>query len=135
VNGQYRVMTHRRVSAISLAMACLLQSAVVDGQESTRPPDASVGEIVERGAFRLHKFAQPIGEETFQIRKANRSFELTTSFKFTDRGSAVPLTAKLIFGADLTPELFEVKGKNSRFTDIDDAVMVTMRNVHVRQDQ
>ncbi len=129
----YRPLDPRWAGAISLALLCFLQSASGFGQESIRPTETGTGEIVERGVFRLHKFAQPIGEETYEIRNAGRSLELATSFKFTDRGTAVPLTARLRYGPDLTPEQFEIKGKNSRATHVDDAVVATDRNIHIRQ--
>jgi len=86
--------------------------------------------VAEQGVFNLHKFEQLIGKETYtlsgplictgpcpeveQVLKAN--------FKFTDRGTPVPLTATLTMDKDLTPLEFQIKGKISRFSSIDDAV-------------
>src|SRR6202042_593930 len=53
-------------------------------------------------------------------------------FKFTDRGSPVPMTATFKSASDLTPQAFEVKGKNSRSTEIDDAVEVQPEKVRIR---
>ncbi len=93
-------------------------------------PSAAV--VTEQGKFILHKFEQPIGEETYQVIRDGDSLAVKVNFKFTDRGSAVPLTASFRATADLTPEAFEIKGKNSRLTDIDEAVEVQPDKVRVR---
>jgi imidazolonepropionase-like amidohydrolase len=95
--------------------------------ESKTP--ASTG---EQGKFILHKFEQPIGEETYQITSDGNSLTAKIDFKFTDRGTPVPMTAAFKSSSDLTPQSFEVKGKNSRSTEIDDAVEVQPEKVRVR---
>ncbi len=120
---------------ISIALVCLLLSGLGVAQQTAPNMDVHTGEIVERGKFVLHKFAQAIGEETYEIRKSGRSFQLASNFEFTDRGYAVPLTAKLNFDSEFTPEEFEIKGKNARFNPIDDFVIVDGSNVHIRQDR
>jgi imidazolonepropionase-like amidohydrolase len=86
----------------------------------------------EGGKFILHKFEQPIGEETYQITNDGNSLTAKMDFKFTDRGSPVPMTATFKSASDLTPQAFEVKGKNSRSTEIDDAVEVQPEKVRIR---
>ena len=86
----------------------------------------------EQGKFILHKFEQPIGEETYQITTDGNSLTAKIDFKFTDRGTPVPMTAIFKSASDLTPQSFEVKGKNSRSTEIDDAVEVQPEKVRVR---
>src|SRR5579863_6574368 len=76
---------------------------------------------VEQGKFILHKFEQPIGEETYQIIRDGDSLNVKVDFKFTDRSTPVPLTAAFSSANDWTPRSFEIKGKNSRSTDIDEA--------------
>src|SRR5271167_3226314 len=49
----------------------------------------------ETGKFRLHKFEQPIGEETYTITREGDTLTLKSDFLFTDRGTKVPLTATL----------------------------------------
>src|SRR5271155_4208337 len=120
---------------IAVALNCLLLSGVGAAQPASPLKSVHTGETVDHGKFVLHKFAQAIGTENYQIRKVGRSFQLTSSFEFTDRGDAVPLTAKLKFASDLTPEQFEVKGKNSRFNPLDDSVFVDGGHIHVRQGQ
>src|SRR5580693_551575 len=87
---------------------------------------------VEHGKFILHKFEQPIGEETYQITRDGDSLNVKVDFKFTDRGTAVPLTAAFRSANDWTPQSFDIKGKNSRLTDIDEAVEVQTEKVRVR---
>jgi imidazolonepropionase-like amidohydrolase len=76
----------------------------------------------EQGVFNLHKFEQLIGKETYTLTRTPDEVILKSDFKFTDRGSPVPLTAMLTMEKDLTPLDFEIKGKISRFSSIEDSV-------------
>jgi imidazolonepropionase-like amidohydrolase len=76
----------------------------------------------EQGTFRLHKFEQPIGSETYTLTRSETEVTLKSDFKFTDRGTEVPLTASLTMEKDLTPRDFHIKGKVSRFSAIEDSV-------------
>jgi imidazolonepropionase-like amidohydrolase len=87
---------------------------------------------VEHGKFILHKFEQPIGEETYQITRDGDPLNVRIDFKFTDRSTAVPLTAEFNSANDWTPRSFEIKGKNSRETDIDEAVDVQSEKIRLR---
>jgi imidazolonepropionase-like amidohydrolase len=87
---------------------------------------------VEHGKFILHKFEQPIGEETYQITRDGDALNVKIDFKFTDRSTAVPLTAAFSSANDWTPRSFEIKGKNSRATDIDEAVEVQPEKIRLR---
>jgi imidazolonepropionase-like amidohydrolase len=115
--------------AIALASPASAQPAPPpQGQaESSQSPAP-----VEQGKFILHKFEQPIGQETYQITKDGDSLSVKMDFEFTDRGTPVPLTATFRGAADLTPQSFEIKGKNSRTTTIDDAVEVQPEKVRLR---
>jgi len=53
-------------------------------------------------------------------------------FKFTDRGTDVPLSATFRGSDDLTPEAFEIKGKTSRQSAIDESVEVRTGKVRLR---
>jgi hypothetical protein len=86
----------------------------------------------EQGKFILHKFEQPIGEETYQITRDGDALNAKVDFKFTDRSTAVPLTAAFSSANDWTPHSFEIKGKNSRETDIDEAVEVQPEKIRLR---
>jgi len=110
------------LSAPTFAQTDAAQNSVA--QASARP--------VEQGKFILHKFEQPIGEETYEVTKDGESLGVKMDFKFTDRGTSVPMTASFRGAADLTPESFEIKGRNSRSTTIDDAVEIQAGKVRVR---
>ena len=129
-------MNFRKASLARLALLALLTSASVaqQAQEPTGAPQSPEpgAAVVEQGKFRLHKFEQPIGEETYAITREGSSLVAKVSFKFTDRGTDVPLTAKFRAADDLTPEAFEIKGKISRFSEIDQAVEVRPGKLLVR---
>jgi imidazolonepropionase-like amidohydrolase len=76
----------------------------------------------EQGVFNLHKFEQLIGKETYTLARTANEVTLKSDFKFTDRGTPVPLTASLTMEKDLTPRDFQIKGKISRFSAIEDSV-------------
>jgi imidazolonepropionase-like amidohydrolase len=87
----------------------------------------------ESGKFTLHKFEQPIGEETYSIAHDGGSLTLKTDFAFTDRGSKVPLSATLEAADDYTPQSFIIKGKTSRVSAIDSDVELKGSNATIRQ--
>lgn len=89
--------------------------------------------LVESGKFRLHKFEQPIGEESYSISRDGDSLVIKSSFGFTDRGQRVPLSAMLRARQDLTPESFDIKGNTSRFTTIDSAVEINGAAATIRE--
>ncbi len=93
---------------------------------------AAGSDAVEQGKFMLHKFEQPIGEETYEIRRDGDSISAKIDFKFTDRGSPVPLTTTFRAGQDLTPQAFEIKGRTARAVTIDQAVTIEGSTVHLR---
>src|SRR5436305_12081450 len=76
----------------------------------------------ETGKFRLHKFQQPIGEETYTITQTGETLTMKSDFKFTDRGSPVPLTTALTTDINLNPKSFSIKGNTARGSTIDDEV-------------
>ena len=88
--------------------------------------------IIEQGKFILHKFEQPIGEETYEITSDDTSLTVKMNFKFTDRGSPVPMTATFHSSKDLTPEKFEIKGNNSRLSTIDRSVELGPQIAYLR---
>src|SRR5262245_26948769 len=99
-----------------LALAIAVLGAVrLAAQDAPAPAPA----VVQQGKYVLHKFEQPIGEETWTLARDGDGFVLSSKFKFTDRGSAVPLGATLKLAADLTPRSYVVKGNVSRFSTID----------------
>jgi len=87
----------------------------------------------ETGKFTLHKFEQPIGEETYTIAHDGGSLTLKTDFAFTDRGTKVPLSATLKAADDYTPQSFIIRGNTSRMSDIDSDVELNGSNATIRQ--
>jgi imidazolonepropionase-like amidohydrolase len=116
-------------SSLLVAIALLGQPAWTMRAAPTQGPD----QPIETGKFRLHKFEQPIGEETYQVSRDGDSLVVKTDFAFTDRGSRVPLTATLRTRQDLTPVSYEIKGKTSRISDIDTSVSVDGRSATIRE--
>jgi imidazolonepropionase-like amidohydrolase len=88
--------------------------------------------LLEQGKFTLHKFEQPIGEETYEIHRDGDSINAKIDFKFTDRGSAVPLSTTFRGASDLTPQAFEIKGRTARPVSIDEALTIDNGKVHLR---
>jgi len=114
----------RTTSAVVVLFTCSLALA-----RNLPNPDPAV---IEQGKFTLHKFEQAIGEETYEIRRDGDYLAAKIDFKFTDRGSPVPLTVSFRGAADLTPQSFEIKGKTARPVSIDEAVSVDPGAVHLR---
>src|SRR5580704_11662982 len=104
-------MTLRKAIAkiLWLPATLLIFNVAFLGQAPTNAQSA------EHGSFRLHKFEQAIGEETYEITQNADTITVTANFKFKDRFTEVPLSAKLEFASDLAPRSLELKGKNSRF--------------------
>src|SRR5580658_2280646 len=121
-----------------LALALTMPAPLTVFAQSPAPaaeqaqPATADSASVEQGKFILHKTEQPIGEETYQITRDGDSLHVKVDFKFTDRGTAVPLTATFRSASDWTPQSFEIKGKNSRLTDIDQAVEVQTEKIRLR---
>ncbi len=113
------------VCAVALAVPPAISAA-------QQPAGGDASTIVERGKFTLHKFEQPIGQETYEIRRDGDSLAAKVDFKFTDRGTAVPLTTTFRTAADLTPQSFEIKGQTARSVSIDEAVTIDAGAVHFR---
>jgi imidazolonepropionase-like amidohydrolase len=124
-----RIIRGLSAAAFAFFLAAPLVQASPQAPEN---PAAQPTAIVEQGKFILHKFENPIGEETYQIVRDGKSLAAKMDFKFTDRGTPVPLSATFRSSEDLTPEAFEIKGQNSRSTSIDEAVEVQPNQVRVR---
>lgn len=113
------------------ALACNLILSLSTAVAGAQTPTTEAP-LVEQGKFTLHKFEQPIGEETYQIRREDDSLLVKVDFKFTDRGSAVPLSVTFRSAADLTPKTFEIKGRTARPVSIDEAVTIENGKVQLR---
>jgi len=126
----------RKLVRIFLCLAVLagaVSLAVSPAVSATQPAATTDAfPIVEQGKFTLHKFEQAIGEETYEIRRDGDSLAVKVDFKFTDRGSPVPLTATFRSAQDLTPQAFEIKGRTARGVEIDEAVTLDAGRVRRR---
>src|SRR6201993_657160 len=123
----------KKQAQISLALCiatliCLTTSHPVAAQQTASSESA----VIEQGKFTLHKFEQPIGEESYEIRKQDDSIAVKIAFKFTDRATAVPLAVSFRGAQDLTPQTFEIKGKTARTASIDESLSIENGKVHFR---
>jgi hypothetical protein len=120
------MMANRSLFKVILLISACAAGIPARGQEKvTSTP-------IEQGKFILHKFKQPIGEETYAVEKDGGGLSVKVKFKFIDRGTEVPLEAEFRGSAELTPKSFSLKGKNARSVDIDEAVEVQADKVRVR---
>jgi hypothetical protein len=84
------------------------------------------------GTFALHKFAKEIGSETYSIEAKGNSYTLSSHFKFTDRGTEVPLeTTFTAEAATMKPISYSAKGKSSRISEMDDTVSVSGNDISI----
>src|SRR3984957_7430393 len=111
----------------SLVLIFLSPRSIASAQTAEQKPD-----VVAHGKFRLHKFEQAIGEETYETTRDADSLVVKINFKFTDRGTDVPLTATFHSAQDLTPQEFEIRGKTARPVEIDQAVEIHGEQVRLR---
>src|ERR1051326_3140606 len=109
----YKESTVKSVRRVFLAVVMLVCMSGWAQTEAQAP---------EQGVFNLHKFEQLIGKETYTLTRTPSEVTLKSDFKFTDRGTPVPLIASLTMEKDLTPRDFQIKGKISRFSAIEDSV-------------
>ena len=72
----------------------------------------------------LHKFAQNIGQETYTRTTSDSGVSYRVKFRFVDRGSPVPLEARLVVTPDGEPLRLWVKGNTSRFSTINDSIVI-----------
>ena len=84
------------------------------------------------GAFVLYKIGRAIGRETYSVTREGATYQVTSHFEFTDRGKKVPLETKFVAGAGrMVPVSYIAKGKSSRFSDMDDEVLVNRGHVSI----
>ena len=122
----------RRRGVVAAFGTMILAGAASAGPQTSGTSGSTSGPSTVEGKFRLHKFEQAIGEERYSIQRSASGVEVTSSFEFTDRGTKVPLTAKLRTAADLTPSFFSIQGDVARGTPIDASVEEVDRGIRVR---
>src|SRR5262249_51963027 len=122
--GVYPMSPRRAVFLIGLLAALAAAGGLRAGDD---------GPVVERGTFVLHLYKRPTGKETYEIRRDGVDLVLKADYQNTDRRTKEPLTATLRLRDGRAPGRFEVKGKTSRFTQIDSEVRVEGRTAAVRE--
>jgi imidazolonepropionase-like amidohydrolase len=95
-------------------------------------PAAAKAQVVDSVSFYLHKFAQNIGKETYYRRVSDSGVSYAIHFRFVDRGSPVPLDARMVLTAAGEPVSLWVKGNTSRFSTIDDSIVLHGEGAWVR---
>jgi len=120
----------KQIQLFILFAAGAAVAAVAPAAAAPQQPTPST--TVEQGKFTLHKFEQPIGQETYEIKRDGNSLAVTMDFKFTDRGSPVPLTATFRSAPDLTPQAFDINGNTARPVTIDESLTIEGDKVHLR---
>ena len=88
----------------------------------------------DSATFLLHKFAQNIGKEKYFISRNDTSVIYNIDFKFVDRGSAVPLKAVFKLNKDNEPAGLYIKGKTSRFSSINDSIVIHGKTAFIKVD-
>jgi imidazolonepropionase-like amidohydrolase len=87
---------------------------------------------IDSGTFLLHKFEQRIGKETYKVYNYKDSKKYVVDFKFVDRGSPVPLKATIKVNPVTDPRELVIKGKTSRFSDVNDSIKINGNTVVIR---
>jgi hypothetical protein len=125
------VMRRGTIAVLALCLVAFAAAAAISFSifPSAR---ARAGETSEEGIFRLHKFEQPIGQESYSIKKDGDELQLSVTFHFNDRGQDVPLSAFVRMSSDLTPRSMEIHGDMARGTHIDDTVLVEKGRILAR---
>jgi imidazolonepropionase-like amidohydrolase len=117
-------------SRLRLALLLLLVAVTTGAQEAaTNSPQ------IESGKFRLHKFGQPIGEESYTITRQGETVSLKSQFLFTDRGTKVPLVTSFKAAADYSSQSFNTHGATCRFCPIDWEMTVEGKTARFRQER
>jgi imidazolonepropionase-like amidohydrolase len=131
-------MTIRRrlpITLLKLVACALLLNPAIFRPATAQPPNPSAAPpaIEERGKFKLYKYQFPVGEETYETRRAGEFVQLAARSELNFIGGKVPLTATLSARPDLTPVRFEIKGQTSTRSDIDVSVEVERGVARVRE--
>jgi imidazolonepropionase-like amidohydrolase len=89
-------------------------------------------QLPDSGTFLLHKFAQNIGKEKYTVSRDGDIFTYTIDFNFVDRGTPVPLQAKMLLTGEFEPVAFTINGKTSRMSTINDSVVIHQNKADIK---
>ena len=112
----------------------MLQKRLLAAALACLPTCAQAQAPADSATYVLHKFAQPIGRETYRLTRTAQADTYDVRFRFVDRGSAVALRARLATTPAGEPLALVVKGQTSRFSTIDDSVALGPAQAYVRVD-
>ena len=90
--------------------------------------------VTDSGVYLLHKFEQNIGKEKYTITKNGNNLNYLVDFKYIDRGSPVHLTAAIQLTSAIEPLSFRIKGGTSRFSSVNDSVVIKNKIASVKVD-
>ncbi|HEY4206721.1 MAG TPA: amidohydrolase family protein [Puia sp.] len=95
---------------------------------------SATAQTPDSGTFLLHKFAQNIGKEHYNLQNTGAGPQYTINFKFVDRGSLVRLKAILGVTTGNEPRSLFIKGSTSRFSTINDSIRIEGHAALIRVD-
>ena len=125
-------MCNKRISGLrwQVFIVLLLHFLAISYRSQTPVEGAKT---VESGKYRLYKFQQPIGEEAYQVVSDGEQLVVKADFKFTDRGTDVPLSATLHTDRNFKPNFYTLSGRTSRSSTIDCEVNVVSARAIIRE--
>jgi hypothetical protein len=90
--------------------------------------------LSDTGSFIIHKFAQPIGRESYSVKQGSQGFTYLIDFHYTDRGSPVKLKDSICFDFKGNPVSYRIRGGTSRFSSVNDSVVFEGKVAHMKVD-
>jgi imidazolonepropionase-like amidohydrolase len=111
---------------IAPALALLLSAASASAQQAAPVP-------VERGAFKLYKYLQPVGEERYEVFAEGDGRRMVTRSSLSFLGGDVPLEAELRMDGDGAPVSFRAEGRTSTQSSTSAAFEVRGRTAALRR--
>ncbi len=91
-------------------------------------------QMADSGTFLLHKFQKNIGKEKYTAYNNDGVISYEVDFKYLDRGSPVSLKASMQLTPALEPILFRIKGGTSRFSAVNDSVVIHNKTAYIKVD-
>lgn len=108
-----------------ISLSCLLITLCCAAQQKN---------TTDSGVFLLHKFARNIGKETYYITSTGSGIRYDVNFRFVDRGSPVPLTARIVVSPGYDAKELWIKGSTSRFSTINDSIVIKGDAAYIKSD-
>ncbi len=99
-----------------IILLCCLFSHQLGFSQNLSMPDS--------GRYIIHRWLQPIGEETYTVTHDNNGIQFNINFLFVDRGTRVPLNNLISLAKDFSPISYVIKGKQERTETIDENITI-----------